>query len=226
MNLIAQTTEQSGFIREMVFHQHPMRRTVLFEVEDCGQNAQVENSYFLSFPQIAYLATVRENGHNISAHDLHVVFMDDNGQIAEIPFPNTYEDFTVCLDPAFADTPLEACKKLIHSFWVTKFSSNLLQTPVGSLILDGKRCEDTGYAEAYCKFLEEWQNKTLANPKWVPDLTMFRPEKENDFLIWHFRFSTIDFFHDPHTVKIFPPAPPMLTDLLLKKSTHTKSNMD
>lgn len=182
MKLLAQVDMQEiTGLGKMVFHQSPIRRSVFFEPikEDEDEEAQsflFKENYFLSFPDILFVAVYKKNFRSIGAPNfisanLYAVMTNkDCTEYGEFPFPNFFDDLSVCLDYGNfqSENPEEVCRQIIKQFWDSKFDlssrDTLMEDQFGSL---------SGYSD----FLDDWESKTKSL-NWVPEINMLREQPD------------------------------------------------
>lgn len=167
-----------------IFLHQPCRRSIMVGIND-GKKFN-EFRYFLSFPpMISLFYYVGDNNADVHLVRFSLAFLKNKEISLETfletsvyypPFPNIFSsDLSCCLgDQAISGKSLEDIAKKVHTAWWTNSfdffemrRNEFLETYDGPDAYYEDHCENS--FALYKNYLQEWENKTKANPRWIPD---------------------------------------------------------
>lgn len=148
---------QYGTIGRIAWLQKPTRRSI--EICNFGRNGESQR-FFLSFPAIIFISSYVLDDSGYCSSDLVAGFVFDNPINLETIVYRTLlpndQSFNICLgDDIEAQSIEEFIEKNTNAFWSTIFDFYELDVRLLP-------------AMNYKQFIAQWDEKTKANPKWIP----------------------------------------------------------
>ena len=152
--------EESG---KIIVRCPPTKRIISQSYEEDEDFIDENNlhKYFVSLPEMIFRIDYKKYKcvpkSFYESCSIYIAFVS-KGKLYRVPFYNTSDNGAVCIEESTEESLEELTKSCINDFWKTGFTGEIRDNYIE-------------YAEKKMTLgnFKKWQEKTKANPEWIPD---------------------------------------------------------